>query len=233
MTKLLISVRDSEEAQLAMQGGADIIDIKEPNRGSLGASSLSDIRAVMQAVANQRPVSVACGELTDFDIEFLSGLPASTAFVKFGLAGCRSADGWRTRWSEAFSYLPENTSRVAVAYADWHSCDAPEPEAIIQCAAEMQCRYFLIDTHAKVSGLLDLVQFQTVAAWVSRAKAANLKVVIAGSLGPRDFRRIVAGFEPYAVAVRGAACAGQREGRICVSKIERLKATLHIADQSR
>ena len=35
---LLVSVRDAAEAELALAGGADVIDVKEPNRGSLGAA---------------------------------------------------------------------------------------------------------------------------------------------------------------------------------------------------
>ena len=34
MTGLLISVRDAEEARAALAGGAGLVDIKEPRRGS-------------------------------------------------------------------------------------------------------------------------------------------------------------------------------------------------------
>ena len=35
---LLVSVRSAAEALSALAGGADVIDVKEPNRGSLGAA---------------------------------------------------------------------------------------------------------------------------------------------------------------------------------------------------
>jgi uncharacterized protein (UPF0264 family) len=38
MTGLLVSVRDAAEAADALAGGADLIDVKEPNAGSLGAA---------------------------------------------------------------------------------------------------------------------------------------------------------------------------------------------------
>ena len=38
MTGLLVSVRSAEEAEIALAGGANLIDIKEPSRGALGLS---------------------------------------------------------------------------------------------------------------------------------------------------------------------------------------------------
>src|SRR4051812_47948913 len=37
--ELLVSVRSAKEVEAALAGGADIIDAKEPSRGSLGAVS--------------------------------------------------------------------------------------------------------------------------------------------------------------------------------------------------
>ena len=37
--KLLVSVVSAEEARLALAGGADIIDVKDPSEGALGAPS--------------------------------------------------------------------------------------------------------------------------------------------------------------------------------------------------
>jgi uncharacterized protein (UPF0264 family) len=63
--KLLVSVRSMEEAQAALEGGADLIDIKEPNRGPLGKARDSVIAAIVEVVAGRRPVSAAMGELCD------------------------------------------------------------------------------------------------------------------------------------------------------------------------
>jgi len=40
MTQLLISVTNVEEAQIALNSGADFIDLKDPNGGALGALPL-------------------------------------------------------------------------------------------------------------------------------------------------------------------------------------------------
>ena len=38
--QLLVSVRSAEEARAALEGGAALIDVKEPSRGSLGSASV-------------------------------------------------------------------------------------------------------------------------------------------------------------------------------------------------
>ena len=84
--RLLVSVRNAEEAIAACCGGADIIDVKEPLNGSLGrasaevmesiAASLSDCAAdctptatepmLHDAVATPRPLSLALGEVDEW-----------------------------------------------------------------------------------------------------------------------------------------------------------------------
>ncbi len=56
MTGLLVSVRDAEEAADAVAAGADLIDVKEPRGGSLGATSPAVMAEVVRSVAGRRPV---------------------------------------------------------------------------------------------------------------------------------------------------------------------------------
>src|SRR5258708_37352772 len=63
MTSLLASVRTEEEARLALVGGADIIDLKEPALGALGRLDDDTIRACLGAVAGLRPVSATIGDM--------------------------------------------------------------------------------------------------------------------------------------------------------------------------
>ena len=48
--KLLVSVRNVEEALLAADGGADFIDLKEPGRGALGGLPIATIREIAGAL---------------------------------------------------------------------------------------------------------------------------------------------------------------------------------------
>ena len=51
MTKLLVSVRSVAEARIALAGGVDLIDVKEPRRGSLGAADAGIIAEIVAHVA--------------------------------------------------------------------------------------------------------------------------------------------------------------------------------------
>jgi len=46
--KILASVRDGGEALLALSAGVDVIDLKEPNHGALGAVSVEAVQAVVE-----------------------------------------------------------------------------------------------------------------------------------------------------------------------------------------
>ncbi len=61
MTRLLVSVRDPDEAQIAAQSGVDLIDVKEPIRGSLGAADAATLAAIAQCVAGRAPLERRAG----------------------------------------------------------------------------------------------------------------------------------------------------------------------------
>src|SRR5688572_9418128 len=63
MTLFLASVRDSGEAETALAAGADIIDLKDPSRGALGALALDDIASCVRHVGGRAPVSATIGDL--------------------------------------------------------------------------------------------------------------------------------------------------------------------------
>ena len=50
MPKLLVSVRNAHEAGLALDAGVDLIDVKEPSRGALGAASPRHIHEILRLV---------------------------------------------------------------------------------------------------------------------------------------------------------------------------------------
>ncbi len=55
VTGLLASVTDVEEARLGAAGGADIIDLKNPAAGALGALAPETLRAVRTAPPPRTP----------------------------------------------------------------------------------------------------------------------------------------------------------------------------------
>ena len=60
---LLVSVRSAAEAMEALAGGADMIDVKEPKRGSLGVADMSTIAEVVRTVGKRAMVTAALAVL--------------------------------------------------------------------------------------------------------------------------------------------------------------------------
>ncbi len=225
MTKLLVSVRSVDEARRAIQAGADLVDIKEPSRGSLGHASIAVIRAISQEFNGQIPLSAACGELLQEKIEFES-LPPRLSFAKLGLQGCARVPSWRERLRAAWRRVPSSIRRVGVAYADWQTCEAPLPEAVIRESVDGGCSHLLIDTVDKRrAGLFSVVSPAVVARWMALAQAGGLGTVIAGSISASTLP-IARRLQPDYVAVRGAACSGSRTSTICSDRIRQLRELL-------
>jgi uncharacterized protein (UPF0264 family) len=200
---LLVSVRSTDEALAALEGGAAVVDIKEPGRGPLGRAEVATWSAVRGVVPRATRVSVALGELAEWDGEIL---PASAwsgiAYRKLGLAG--TGPDWAARWAEVRDRNP-GPPWVAVAYADWTEARSPEPDAVLDEALSVpDCVGLLIDTwHKGRPSQVDDSWFPL----ISRAKAAGRLVALAGGIDHDAIRRL-APLGPDLFAVRGAACAG-------------------------
>jgi uncharacterized protein (UPF0264 family) len=226
--KLLVSVRSAEEALAALDGGADVIDIKEPSRGSLGRADDGTVAAVVNAVNGRRMVSAACGELLEGNASPTRQQgPHHLRYVKWGLAGCARRIDWPRRLLTAAQELPSGCWPVVVAYADWERANAPAPEEVFAFSCTHICGAFLIDTCRKDGmTLMDHLPVTLIAALVQRCKIARLPVALAGSLGATQIKELLP-LAPDWFALRGAACRhGERSGAIDVDRVRSLVALI-------
>ena len=221
---LLVSVRSADEARIALAGGADVIDVKEPSRGSLGAASAVTVGEVVAAVGGRAPVSVACGEFLEGG-DFC-GVVGGVSYAKVGLAGCATDADWPLRWRATISRWPAQVAPVAVAYADWRRAGAPTPEGVLAVAVETGCPALLVDTWDKsAGGLFDHWSPNDVASFCRHARSRNMPVVLAGSLQLAALE-IAVRCGPNLVAVRGAACDGGRNGAISPARVRAVRLAL-------
>lgn len=224
MTRLLVSVRSACEARAALAGGADIIDVKEPRRGSLGRTDVRVWRDVVSVVGNNAPVSVALGELREGDVAAVD--LAGVRFAKVGLAGCQSDPGWRDELRQFWQSLPPSVAPVAVIYADWRQAEASEPAAVLELAAECRVQYILVDTYVKTAGrLLDYWPLAALGRFAAQVLERNQKLVLAGSLTVASIAEVLH-LQPWAIAVRGAVCRGGREGEVGAELVGELRQLL-------
>ncbi len=231
MTQLLVSVRNSAEAQIALDGGVSWIDVKEPNQGSLGRTPLAGRRDIARCVGSAAGLSLALGELSQLppsrDEPRLAAAELETVgyqYAKLGLSQCRSMPDWQPRWHAVIERFAPETSAVAVIYADWQSASAPEPSQVYELLSHPRCGALLVDTWDKSQGsLLAHWSKEELAEMISTARQHNKLAVVAGSLTAKDIPQLLA-LGPDVIAVRGAATGGDRRGMLDSACVRQLVA---------
>jgi (5-formylfuran-3-yl)methyl phosphate synthase len=228
--KLLVSVVDAIEARAAAAAGADIVDVKNPAEGSLGAPTPAVIAAVRDAVGGERPVSAAIGDMPNLPgtaaLAALGAALSGAAFVKVGLHGVSSEEDAVTLLRAVHEAVADVDGVVVVAgaYADARRlAHAPlAPELLPRVARAAGVGICLLDTAVKDGrGLLDWLSSDELTALVADAHAAGLRVALAGALRAEDLPVIRATGADIA-GVRSAVCGAG--GRTAPLEPERVRA---------
>jgi (5-formylfuran-3-yl)methyl phosphate synthase len=228
--KLLVSVVSAAEARAALAGGADIIDVKDPREGALGAPSPRTLAEVVAAVDGAAPVSVALGDLPDLPhtvaLAACGAAACGVDYVKLGLRGVRSLDraaalvtavadalGAGAVGAQAAGTATAGTGPavIAAAYADGATVDPPafDPALLPQLVARTGIAGALIDTLVKDGrGLYGSLPEATVGELVAATRAAGGRFGVAGQLRPGELGRV----EADIVGVRSAVCRGGDRG---------------------
>ena len=232
---LLVSVRTRDEAIIAIDGGANIVDVKEPAFGSLGRASSATIGDIVQATIGARiQLSIALGELcewidTSLSVEHesvVANLPGwRPAYAKVGLAGtCNVADpklDWRNNLAHFQGALSGPQNWVTVAYADHQRARSPLPLDVLEFAVATGSRVLLIDTFQKDhTSLSDWQSRDDLQRLRESTRASGVLLALAGRV---DLTMLDAlkEFEPDIIAVRGAVCRdGERGQSLCPNRLQ-------------
>jgi uncharacterized protein (UPF0264 family) len=231
MTLLLASVRTPQEALAAAAAGADIVDLKEPRAGALGALPLAQIGAIVQALRARfaLPISATIGDWPAGAVATIvaqAGAVAATGvdYVKVGIERGPHARATLAR----LAALPARVVPLFVA-------DRGLDLALIDAACELGFAIVMVDTADKRAGsLFDCVAFETLRALRQRVHAAGARVGLAGALRFEHVARLRE-LDPDIAGFRGALCDGDRTGTLDPAKVGALRAALcaHGAAQAR
>ncbi len=222
MTKMLASVADLVETEIAVSGGADIVDLKDPKAGALGAATTDMIRKAVQAVAGRRATSAVCGDLPmePDTIRAKAEEVAETGvdYVKIGFFP--SADA--TACAEALAPLAARAKLIAVLFAD----KKPDFD-LLDVFAKQGFHGVMVDTADKTDGrLLDHLPPERIPAFVSRARTLGLQVGLSGSLEAPDIPRLLP-FAPDFLGFRGALCGqSQRTAAIDAESVKHIRSLI-------
>lgn len=233
--RLLLTCTDAGEAALARRAGADLVDVKDPRRGSLGAPRPSDVRSVARRLGGSLPVSVALGDgphrAAELERRVRAYLPAGPSILKLGLAGTgrEEAAALLSGLVGLLAREAPGAGLAAVGFADGPP-PGPPVEALPALAAAAGCRAVMLDTRSKGGpGALERLGLRRLEAWTAAAHEAGLLAALAGGVG-RDQLALLPPLGVDVVGVRGAACvAGRRTGRLAPARCRALVAAVRAA----
>jgi uncharacterized protein (UPF0264 family) len=229
--KLLVSAVNESEAREAIAGKADIIDVKNPSEGALGANYPWIIKRIRQLTPENIEVSCTIGEAPGLPATMsLAALGAATTgvnYIKAGLYGLETV--------EAAVHLVRNITKsvkdvqpsikvVATGYADAQRIGAIDPLQVPKIAYEGNADFAMLDTAIKDGqSLLTFLNHTQLKIFISEAREYHLKTALAGSLRKEDLV-FVQGLGADVVGLRGAACVdGDRiNGKIKREKVQEL-----------
>lgn len=231
--QLLISVTDVVEAQAALSGCADIIDVKNPAEGALGAASVLALRDLCGLLPPDRPSSAALGDSnTPAGALALAAYAAAqlrVSYVKVGLGQIEpeAAVSLLQTVQSAIRLANPACRLVAVAYADGYLIDALPWQQLPEIVAAAQVWGCMIDTAVKDGrNLFDHCSETELEGWLANCHQAGLGTALAGSLGLAQLP-VVRRLQPDVVGFRGAACRGDRtQGRVEATLVAQLHTAL-------
>lgn len=230
---LLVSVVNGAEAQAALQGGADIIDLKNPREGALGAPAPRVIQEVCAALKKERPFSIALGEFP--------GKPSAAALAAWGSAFFQPD-------FVKVAFLPDSPPEeipvalqeikislqhwegekticlVSVAFADRMGACSWSLADFALLSREGGADGCLVDTWEKKGrSLRDYLKDEEIGGWIDFCHRQGLFCGLAGALKFSDIPPLKER-NPDLIGVRSAVCGGDRlGGRISAQPVRELK----------
>jgi uncharacterized protein (UPF0264 family) len=231
--RLLVSPINIEEAKAAMAGGADILDVKNPKEGSLGANFPWVIRSVAEVAAGKLPVSATIG---DFDYKpgtaSLAALGAAFSgaeYIKVGLLKIKDQAEAKDMLSHIVKSVKDFDDRkklVAAAYSDYSRVGSIAPMDLPLVASECGADVVMVDTAIKDGkSTFEFMTETEIADFISAGHDLGLDVAIAGTIKFEDLK-LLRRVAPDIIGVRGAVCGGDRSGQIKEELVRKMKADL-------
>lgn len=221
MTGMLASVCSEAEARLVRRAGVDIIDLKDPGRGALGALDTELVRRIVARTDKGLPFSATIGdfpyraELIEPRIRAMAA--AGVDYVKVGVFG-DAGDKQVLRLLRDLS--GQGIRIVLVLFAE-----DPLPRDFRALAGG--AAGIMLDTRMKTTGTLrDKLEPGRLQAFVRQARDAHLLCGLAGSLGAADVPALRS-LNPDYLGFRGALCReGRRSARLDAGLLRRLRSLL-------
>jgi len=236
--KLLVSPKNEEEAAEAIDGGANIIDVKNPQEGALGANFPWVIKRIKEITPKNIQLSCTLGEVPNLpgctSLAALGAASLGVDYIKVGLQGFKT--------HQEAAHLLQNVNRAAkeydpkikvaaTGYADAEKIDTINPLLIPEIASKALIDVAMIDTAVKDGkNIFAFLTSEQIQEFVDSSHKLGLQVALAGSLKKQDLPEVYR-LGADIVGLRGAAClnndrvAGQINRKLVRELAETIKQT--------
>jgi uncharacterized protein (UPF0264 family) len=201
MTGMLASVKNLVEAEFVLNANVDIIDLKQPEFGALGALPVALVAEIVAKINGCLPVSATVGDLPmEANLIFNAVSEMAKTGVDFVKIGFFPEGDWLSI-VQKLGDLTKNTRLIAVLFAD------TKPDfAIISELKNAGFAGVMLDTmHKKKGSLTQVMTNETIAEFVELAKTQTLICGLAGSLRLENIAELLPYDADY-LGFRGALC---------------------------
>jgi uncharacterized protein (UPF0264 family) len=227
--KLLISIKNVEEALIVNDSKFDILDIKNPAEGSLGVNFPGVIKEIKEKSPN-RVISAAGGDLP--------GLPGLSSQITFGLANLKpdyiklgfynfneleTAVKIINEAKKSIKLSAAPVKLIAAAYGDYKDIGSFNPFLLNELAFKTKLDGIMIDTINKNGkNLFDFLNPAELKEFCQKAERAEVFSALAGSLR-FDHIDLLNEINPDIIGFRGAVCKNNdRSSKINADLINQL-----------
>ncbi len=221
------------EARAALAGGADILDVKNPKEGSLGANFPWAIRAVVDLAGGKVPVSATIGDL-DYkpgtaSLAALGAAVSGADYIKAGLLGIKTQEEALEMLEgivKAVKDFDPGKKVVAAGYSDYARVNSISPMLLPAAAAKAGADLVMVDTAIKDGkSTFEFMSEQGLLDFISLGHAEGLEVALAGTIG-FEHLEMLKRLNPDIIGVRGIVCGGDRRSAIRAELVEKLRQAI-------
>jgi (5-formylfuran-3-yl)methyl phosphate synthase len=222
MTQLLISVKNTQEALLALHAGADVIDLKDPNVGALGALDMQMTLEIVEAIDGRVVLSATVGEghvsIKALCQSIQMRADSGVDIIKIAISDFFYTDEF---FIEIQKLTKSNIKIVAVFFGDG--------EIDFELFPILQRTGFygvMLDTQSKQLCLLDHQSEQNICRFIEKSRENELISGLAGSLKILHIDFLIM-FEPTFIGMRGGVCEeNMRKSTLNNAKVQEVKNML-------
>ena len=241
MTQLLISVTNVDEARIALENGVDVLDLKDPSDGALGALDIHVVNEITTYVNHKKLVSATIGNITFHTSDDLNTALARITALKLAGIDIIKIGFFDSQVSENRSQnVKQLETSAELLLAIQAMCLSKTVKFIAVLFAENTYETYFIDGLLTVGfeGLMidtmvkngqSAMHFNNHDQFKSIADCAHAKGCwfgVAGSLQLQDIA-IVKYLKPTYIGFRGAACDGNdRKSKLSPLSVQMLRKSM-------